>query len=256
MRKGKVSKKGWMDGQVDWGRKRKKERKEGGRKVGIKRGNFQVIHPFSLRFFLPPSLPSSLPPSFFHSLPCGVIFCPQRFFCPYIVSLLNPNCLLVCLQSARNEFLGVLAMMVRQFDHVTFCDMKVLLDNDPEADFFENIKHIQVNCAVALVLFLSLCILLLFLLLSLSMLLGCCIIPSYMSQPCTSSNVPCSEVTETRNWKLAECLHNYNGSFPIHISFLLYPFYTPLLYFTLLSLKLLHSPLRSSRSFLDGSVQE
>ena len=174
----------------------------------MKRGNFQIIHPSSLPPFLPPSLPPSLPASLPpclpasllpslspSSLPRGVIFCPKCFLCPYILSLLNPNCLLVCLQSARNEFLGVLAMMVRQFDHVTFCDMKVLLDNDPEADFFENIKHIQVNCAVALFLFLSLCILLLFLLLSLSMLLGCCIIPSYMSQACSSSNAPCGEVT-------------------------------------------------------------
>ena len=45
--------------------------------------------------------------------------------------------------------------------------------------------------------------------------------------------------------------HNYNASFPIYLSFFLYPFYTPLP-----SLTLLYSPLRSSRSFLDGSVQE
>ena len=35
--------------------------------------------------------------------------------------------------------------MVRVFDHPTLTDMKVLTDSDPEVDFFENIKHIQVS---------------------------------------------------------------------------------------------------------------
>ena len=50
-----------------------------------------------------------------------------------------------CPQIARNEFLGVLSTMVREFKHDSFSDLKVLLDEDPEKDFFENIKHIQVR---------------------------------------------------------------------------------------------------------------
>lgn len=34
--------------------------------------------------------------------------------------------------------------MVREFEHDSFTDLKVLQDDDPEKDFFENIKHIQV----------------------------------------------------------------------------------------------------------------
>jgi len=46
---------------------------------------------------------------------------------------------------ARNEFLGVLSTMVREFEHDSLSDLKVLLDDDPEKDFFENIKHIQLH---------------------------------------------------------------------------------------------------------------
>lgn len=35
--------------------------------------------------------------------------------------------------------------MVREFQHDSLSDLKVLLDDDPEKDFFENIKHIQVR---------------------------------------------------------------------------------------------------------------
>lgn len=38
----------------------------------------------------------------------------------------------------------MLSTMVREFEHDSFTDLKVLLDDDPEKDFFENIKHIQV----------------------------------------------------------------------------------------------------------------
>lgn len=38
----------------------------------------------------------------------------------------------------------MLSTMVREFEHDSFTDLKVLLDGDPEKDFFENIKHIQV----------------------------------------------------------------------------------------------------------------
>lgn len=38
----------------------------------------------------------------------------------------------------------MLSTMVREFEHDSFADLKVLLDDDPEKDFFENIKHIQV----------------------------------------------------------------------------------------------------------------
>lgn len=48
-------------------------------------------------------------------------------------------------ESARNEFLDVLSTMVREFEHDSFTDLKVLLDDDPEKDFFENIKHIQLH---------------------------------------------------------------------------------------------------------------
>ena len=39
----------------------------------------------------------------------------------------------------------MLSTMVRQFEHDSFSDLKVLLDDDHEKDFFENIKHIQVR---------------------------------------------------------------------------------------------------------------
>ena len=39
----------------------------------------------------------------------------------------------------------MLSTMVREFEHDSFSDLKVLLDEDPEKDFFENIKHIQVR---------------------------------------------------------------------------------------------------------------
>jgi len=35
--------------------------------------------------------------------------------------------------------------MVREFEHDSFTDLRVLLDDEPEKDFFENIKHIQVR---------------------------------------------------------------------------------------------------------------
>lgn len=38
----------------------------------------------------------------------------------------------------------MLSTMVREFEHDSFTDLKVLLDDDAEKDFFENIKHIQV----------------------------------------------------------------------------------------------------------------
>ncbi|XP_068744813.1 small subunit processome component 20 homolog [Montipora capricornis] len=46
---------------------------------------------------------------------------------------------------ARNEFLTLLSTMVREFNHDSMSDLKVLLDEDPEKDFFENIKHIQLH---------------------------------------------------------------------------------------------------------------
>ena len=48
-------------------------------------------------------------------------------------------------QLARNEILGILSIMVKQFNHPSLVDMRVLIDNDPEVDFFENIRHIQVG---------------------------------------------------------------------------------------------------------------
>ena len=35
--------------------------------------------------------------------------------------------------------------MAREFQHDSLSDLKVLLDEDPEKDFFENVKHIQVR---------------------------------------------------------------------------------------------------------------
>jgi len=48
-------------------------------------------------------------------------------------------------QSARSEFLGILSMLVRHFENGTFEDMRILVDKDPEMDFFENMRHIQVE---------------------------------------------------------------------------------------------------------------
>ena len=49
------------------------------------------------------------------------------------------------LQVARNEFLSLLSMMVRSCEHESWSDLTVLLNDDPEKDFFENMKHIQVR---------------------------------------------------------------------------------------------------------------
>ena len=49
------------------------------------------------------------------------------------------------LQVARNEFLSLLSMMVRGCEHESWSDLTVLLNDDPEKDFFENMKHIQVS---------------------------------------------------------------------------------------------------------------
>jgi hypothetical protein len=45
-----------------------------------------------------------------------------------------------------HEFVTILATMVDIFgDQATFTDLKPLRDKDIEADFYENIKHIQVS---------------------------------------------------------------------------------------------------------------
>ena len=36
-------------------------------------------------------------------------------------------------------------MMVRGCEHESWSDLSVLLNDDPEKDFFENMKHIQVS---------------------------------------------------------------------------------------------------------------
>ena len=50
------------------------------------------------------------------------------------------------MQSAHHEFIAILAHLVKTHpSHLKFADMHQLLNVDPEQDFFENIKHIQVN---------------------------------------------------------------------------------------------------------------
>lgn len=49
------------------------------------------------------------------------------------------------LKVARNEFLSLLSMMVRGCEHESWSDLAVLLNENLEKDFFENIKHIQVR---------------------------------------------------------------------------------------------------------------
>lgn len=50
------------------------------------------------------------------------------------------------LQSAHHEFVAVLACLVKNHSsHSKFADMHQLLNDDPEQDFFENVKHIQVK---------------------------------------------------------------------------------------------------------------
>ena len=49
-------------------------------------------------------------------------------------------------QSAHHEFVAVLACLVKTYlSHPKFTDMYQLLNDDPEQDFFENVKHIQVK---------------------------------------------------------------------------------------------------------------
>ena len=51
-------------------------------------------------------------------------------------------------ESARHEFINVLVEFIRSFKEVfpAYNDLHVLFDNeDAEKDFYENIKHIQVN---------------------------------------------------------------------------------------------------------------
>lgn len=47
-------------------------------------------------------------------------------------------------QIIRSEFIGILSTIVANFEGTPLSDMKILLSEDPEVDFFENIKHIQV----------------------------------------------------------------------------------------------------------------
>uniref|UniRef100_A0A2C9JTH6 Uncharacterized protein n=1 Tax=Biomphalaria glabrata TaxID=6526 RepID=A0A2C9JTH6_BIOGL len=49
-------------------------------------------------------------------------------------------------EAVRHEFLTVLQSLVKHCpDHVMFTGLKDLCDKDPEADFFENIRHIQIH---------------------------------------------------------------------------------------------------------------
>lgn len=48
-------------------------------------------------------------------------------------------------QVAHHEFIAILGQLARSFkDHPRFKELAVLTDPDPEADFFENMRHIQV----------------------------------------------------------------------------------------------------------------
>lgn len=49
------------------------------------------------------------------------------------------------LQAARNEMVLILGRLVKTFHHSKLNELKVLCNNDPEVDFFENIVHIQVR---------------------------------------------------------------------------------------------------------------
>ncbi|XP_065909347.1 small subunit processome component 20 homolog isoform X2 [Dysidea avara] len=49
-------------------------------------------------------------------------------------------------ESAHHEFIAILAHLVKTYpSHLKFADMHQLLNVDPEQDFFENIKHIQLH---------------------------------------------------------------------------------------------------------------
>lgn len=49
----------------------------------------------------------------------------------------------------RHEFIALLSVLVDTFpSHDMFADLVVLKDKDVEADFFENIRHIQVNLKI------------------------------------------------------------------------------------------------------------
>lgn len=53
---------------------------------------------------------------------------------------------MLLIQSAHHEFVAVLACLVKTYSsHSKFTDMHQLLNDDPEQDFFENVKHIQVE---------------------------------------------------------------------------------------------------------------
>ena len=46
---------------------------------------------------------------------------------------------------AHHEFIAILGHLARSFkDHPKFKALAALSDPDPEADFFENMRHIQV----------------------------------------------------------------------------------------------------------------
>ena len=50
-------------------------------------------------------------------------------------------------EGARHEFINVLVEFIRSFKEIfpVYNDLHVLFDDDAEKDFYENIKHIQVN---------------------------------------------------------------------------------------------------------------
>lgn len=54
--------------------------------------------------------------------------------------------IILLLQIVFHEFVSILAVLVDTFgDQPSFEDLKPLRDKDLDADFFENVKHIQVR---------------------------------------------------------------------------------------------------------------
>lgn len=50
------------------------------------------------------------------------------------------------MEYARHEFISVLSQLVRSYpSHPRFVDMVSLCHDDPEADFYENVKHVQLH---------------------------------------------------------------------------------------------------------------
>ena len=55
----------------------------------------------------------------------------------------------------RGEYTKILSRVVKHIDESSVSDMRILTNEDPEVDFFENVRHIQVKTYFMLSFFIA-----------------------------------------------------------------------------------------------------